>query len=348
MPLGDMKKNQLLVTALLWAAAFTCLSISLGAQAVRADMPQYIKPEVPPSPAFNPPTAEKIILGEKLFFDSRLSGANSISCASCHRPEYTWTDRRRFSLGETGKPRPRRTLPLQDVGWNSLFAWDGRIETLEGFVLGPISHPDEMNQSLELLALELARTDNYVNLYKAAFGTDVISIDGVAQSLAAYIRTLRSGISPFDRWIGGESKAISEAAQKGFALFTGKAGCSQCHTGWRFTDQNFYDIGLNTNDKGRGKLKADDVFSQYAFRTPSLRNIAIRPPYMHDGSLKSLEEVIEFYHTGIHNRPSLSPHIQPLNLNSHERLNVIEFLQSLTDDTRQTYIYSEVPTGRKK
>lgn len=348
MPLGGMKENRLMAAGFIWAAAIMCVSISFNVQEIRADTLQYIKPKVPPSPTFSPPTREKVILGKKLFFDPHLSGANSISCASCHLPEYAWTDRRRFSLSETGKPRPRRTPPLQDVGWNSLFAWDGRIETLEGFVLGPISHPDEMNQPLDLLVLELARTDNYVKLYNAAFGTDLISIDGIAQSLATYVRTLRSEISPFDRWIGGESEALSEAAQAGFTLFTGKAGCSQCHTGWRFTDQKFHDIGLSMNDKGRGKLEPDDTFMQYAFRTPSLRNVAIRTPYMHDGSVKTLEEVIEFYHTGIRARPSLSPHIQPLNLASHERLNVIEFLKSLTDDTRQTYIYSDVPTGRKK
>jgi cytochrome c peroxidase len=122
-----------------------------------------------------------------------------------------------------------------------------------------------MNQSLDLLVPELSRTSNYQKLYKAAFDTDLNSIDGIAQSLATYVRTLQSGISPFDRWIGGDSEALSEAARKGFALFAGKAGCSQYHTGWGFTDQKLHDIGLNSNEKGRGKLKMDNVFLQYVF-----------------------------------------------------------------------------------
>ncbi len=315
--------------------------------AADSDLSSFEKPQNIPSPAFNPTSVAKINLGRKLFFDQRLSGANSMSCASCHQPEYGWTDPRRFSVGETGKPRPRRTPSLQDVGWNKLFAWDGRVETLEGFVLGPIAHPEELNQSLNLIVPELVGTEDYVELYEAAFGGAPVSIDGIAQSLAVYVRTLQSGVSPFDRWVAGDTTALSNAALNGFELFTGKAGCSQCHSGWRFTDQNFYDIGLMTSDIGRGNLFPDIASMQHAFKTPSLRNVAIRPPYMHDGSIDTLDEVLDFYQSGFHTRPSLSPLIQPISLTAHERLNLIEFLGSLTDDTRQSFNIPIFPPQQK-
>lgn len=319
-------------------ASVVVLIVHTSSYAADFDLTLYRKPSVVPSPAFNPSSDAKIDLGEKLFFDQRLSGGNSVSCASCHQPAFGWTDRKRFSVGEAGLPRPRRTPPLQDVGWNKLFARDGRVETLEGFVLGPITHVMEMNQPLDLLVLELSEASGYPVLYHAAFQTDTISIDGIAQGLAAYVRTLRLGVSPFDRWIAGDEAAVSDAAKKGFSLFTGKAGCSQCHSGWRFTDQQFHDIGLDTSDRGRGNVKPDSVLSQYAFKTPSLRNVAIRPPYMHNGSLYSLALVVDFYQGGGLSRPSLSPRDQPLDLTNHERLNLIEFLQSLTDDTRRAHI----------
>jgi cytochrome c peroxidase len=306
--------------------------------AAEPDLSAFVKPALVPSPAFNTPSVEKIILGRALFFETRLSGGNTFSCASCHQPEYGWTDRRRLSLGETGEPRPRRTPSLQDIGWNRLFARDGRIETLEGFVLGPIAHPDEMNQNLDRLPAELAGIPIYQKLFRNAFSNGAISLDNIAQSLSTYVRTLQSTSSPFDRWVGGDPMALSKSAKSGFALFTGKAGCSQCHTGWRFTDQKFHDIGLETNDKGRGKHHSKDILMQYAFKTPSLRNAAIHPPYMHNGTLSSLEKVIDHYQTNFITRPSLSPQVQYLELTAQEKVNLVEFLESLTDDIRHNYI----------
>jgi len=316
--------------AIFLSAAILCLSAVSSAD----DKTSFVKPTVVPSLAFNPLSEAKIKLGQRLFFERRLSGGNSMSCASCHQPDYSWTDPRRFSLGETGVPRPRRTPSLQDVAWNILFARDGRVETLEGFVLGPITHAEEMNQDIDLLTSELEAETGYPDLFEAAFGARRITLDGITQSLATYVRTLRSAISPFDRWIKGDTTAMSEAAQSGFNVFSGDAGCSQCHTGWRFTDQQFHDIGLKTDDKGRGKLKPDAILSQYAFKTPSLRNVAIRPPYMHNGSISSLEEVMDHYQAGFISRPSLSPLIRRFKLTDQEKLNIIEFLKSLTDDIR--------------
>jgi len=303
----------------------------LPSLAMEPGLSAFVKPDAVPAPLFNPPTAQKIELGKRLFFDRHLSGGNSMSCASCHQPDYAWTDRRRFSLGETGTPRPRHTPSLQDVGWNKLFARDGRVETLEGFVLGPIGHPLEMNQNLDQLSNELTALGDYSARFDRAFGKAAISLDAIAQSLASYVRTLKSGTSSFDAWVAGDAHALSTQAQDGFALFVGKAGCVQCHQGWRFTDQQFHDIGLRTIDKGRGMYEPDSVSAQYAFKTPSLRNVAARPPYMHNGALSSLEQVIDHYQSGFLQRPSLSPQMQPLDLSTQEKLNLVVFLESLTD-----------------
>jgi len=332
------------------AAFVTILAVSLitSAMALSSTVnvkPEYLIPSDPPFPLFNPPSVAKIDLGKELFFDPILSGENSVSCASCHNPAYAWTDLERFSRGETGTPRPRRTPSLQDVGWNTLFARDGRVETLEGFILGPIAHGEEMNQDLDSLPIELASTTIYPDRFEAAFGSRSINLDGISQSLATYVRTLRSAISPFDRWIAGDPTAMSGSAKAGFKLFTGKAGCSQCHSGWRFTDQQFHDIGIKTDDKGRGRLKPNVPRLQYAFKTPSLRNVAIRPPYMHNGSVSSLEKVIEHYQSSFISRPSTSPKIQVLYLTVQEKLNLSEFLKNLTDDIRKGDIVHNSPTN---
>jgi len=299
---------------------------------------QFTRPDEIPYPAYNPPSEAKIELGRRLFFERRLSGTDSLSCATCHVPAFAWTDRRPFSRGETGDPLPRRTPALQDVAWNEMFARDGRIETLEGFVLGPVRHPKEINQDLSRLPGELTAVAGYAALHERAFGGDGVTLDGIALSLGAYVRTLRSATAPFDRWIGGEETALSPAAKDGFVLFTGKAGCADCHVSWRFTDQGFHDIGLDTDDRGRGKLLPDDIAMQFAFKTPSLRNVAIRPPYMHDGSLESLMAVLEHYQSGLRPRPSLSPRIRTLDLSAQDKVNVIEFLKSLTDDKRMNLL----------
>ena len=181
---------------------------------------QFTRPDDVPYPAYNPPSEAKLELGRRLFFDRRLSGADSVSCASCHKPAYTWTDRLQLNRGETGEILPRRTPPLQDVAWNEMFARDGRIETLEGFVLGPVRHPKEMNQDLSQLPAELGAVPDYARLHEKAFGSGPVTLDGVALSLGAYIRTLRSTKAPFDRWIAGDEKALSQAAKDGFELLS--------------------------------------------------------------------------------------------------------------------------------
>lgn len=200
--------------------------------------------------------------------------------------------------------------------------------------MGPIANSTEMNQNLDHLPRELSNDPAYPIAFEAAFGKGPITLDKVTQSLAVYVRTLTSETSPFDRWIAGDETALSQSAKQGYDVFAGKGGCIQCHQGWRFSDQAFHDIGLPTTDKGRGKIKPKDETLKHAFVTPSLRNVAIRPPYMHNGSLKTLASVIDHYTSGGISRPSRSGQVQPIALSDQEKVNLIEFLKSLTDDKR--------------
>jgi len=314
---------------------FACVIVLWSSHSMAApDLIDFAKPQTPPSPRFNPPSREKFELGRKLFFESRLSGGNTMSCASCHLPQFAWTDLESLSPGENGKRQFRRTPPLQDVGWNTLFGRDGRFESLEGFILGPIANENEMNQNLDHLPSELSNDPAYRSKFKTAFGKGPITLDKITQSLGVYVRTLTSGISPFDRWVTGDEEALSASAKSGYELFAGKAGCSQCHSGWRFSDQQYHDIGIKSADIGRGKVKPKDATMQHAFVTPSLRNVAVRPPYMHNGSIQTLEAVIDHYTSGGIRRSSISDQAQSFALSDQEKVNLIEFLKSLTDDTR--------------
>lgn len=315
-------------------AAIACMlagSADVGATEVNS----FRRPANPTAPAFafNPTTDEKVGLGRRLFFDTRLSASNTSSCATCHEERFGWSDRRRFSLNDSGAEMSRRTQTLIGVGWVTNLGWDGGVPTLEGFALAPIARAHEMSQDLDDLVLELRASKAYADDMTAAFGSAAVSIDRISHALAAFMRSLVPEQTPFDRWLAGDAQAISDSAQQGFRLFTGKARCAACHTGWRFTDDAFHDIGLPAGrDLGRAKLAAGDPAMRYAFKTPTLLGVAMHPPYMHDGSLPDLAAVVEHYNDGIRHRLSLSPLLRPVELSDREKLNVIDFLNTLSAD----------------
>ncbi|WP_119680863.1 cytochrome c peroxidase [Indioceanicola profundi] len=306
-----------------------------GGPVERPDPAIWGRPAAIPFPAANPYSPEKAALGERLFFDPRLSGGNQHSCASCHRPDLAWSDGLHAALGEPGIPLTRRTPGIQDMAWGHLFFWDGRADSLDIQALGPISAPLEMNQDLAALPAELALDPDYPDQFRAAFpgageSAEPITVERIAQALATFQRTIRSAESPFDRWVAGDEDALSPAAKRGFALFKGKAGCANCHMGWAFTDQAFHDIGLPGTDRGRGALLSG---LGHAFKTPSLRDVALRAPYMHDGSLPDLASVIDHYAHGIVERPGLSDDLPRLDgFDDAARADLIAFLESLTGD----------------
>jgi cytochrome c peroxidase len=288
-------------------------------------------PQKVPAPPDNPTTSDKVELGKMLFFDPRLSGDDKMSCATCHMPDKAFGDGLALSPGARSKVLERNTQSCLNVGFFNALFWDGRASCLEDQALGPIESSAEMNQSLNELERELGAIPGYVSEFKKVFGTQPTR-DGVAKALAAFQRTLVTGPSPFDRFLMGDKDALSADAHAGYELFRGTAGCTECHNGPLLSDGKFYRLGLSSNDEGRAKIsgKKEDRFR---FRTPSLRNVADTGPYMHNGSLKTLDDVVMFYFREVPDSgpDGLAPDVVALRGQSFSDIPLlVEFLKSLS------------------
>ena len=283
-----------------------------------------------PAPADNPITAQKAALGKALFFDPRLSGSGAIACASCHNPALGWQDGLPRGVGHNGALLPRRTPTILNVAWAEPLFWDGRADTLEEQAKGPITAAAEMNMPLDRGVAVVRDIPGYRAGFAAAFPGESISIETIVKAVATYQRTVVSGVAPFDRWAEGDGGAVPEAAKRGFLLFNTKAGCAACHSGWRFTDDGFHDIGLPGKDEGRARIMPGVEILDHAFKTPTLRNIAERAPYMHDGSIPTLAAVIDHYDHGFVDRPSLAPEVRRPKLTAQDKADLLTFMQSLS------------------
>ena len=298
----------------------------IGASAKAA----YQRPASIPFPADDPYSGAKTELGRTLFFDPRVSGAGNIACATCHNPGLAWGDGLTIAIGAGGRQLERRSPTLLNLAWGTPLMWDGRFEDLEHQAAGPVVAPGEMNQTMPKLVAKLGALPGYRRLFDSAFPNEGISEKTITQAIATFERGIVSGRAPFDRWIEGDESAISESAERGFMLFNGKGRCAQCHSGWRFTDDSFHDIGLPDQDLGRGRIRSKVPLLQHAFKTPGLRNVAERAPYMHDGSVPTLIAVMRHYNDGFVSRPSLSPEIKPLHLSDAEMDDLVRFMLALT------------------
>jgi cytochrome c peroxidase len=291
---------------------------------------KYHRPASIPFPKNNPYTDAKADLGHALFFDPRLSGANTMSCASCHNPALGWKDGLGLGVGHDAKKLGRATPTVLNLAWADLLMWDGRKDGLEDQATGPIESEGEMAQPVPALLAELAEIPGYRRMFRDAFGSDEITKEKLSKAIATFERTLVSNKAPFDRWIEGDEAAISASAKRGFVAFNGKGNCAACHSGWRFTDDGFHDIGLKSQDIGRGAQVPGEPSLQHAFKTPTLRNIDQRAPYMHDGSSANLREVVIHYNNGFVQRPSLSSEMYRLGLTEGEIADLVEFMHTLT------------------
>jgi cytochrome c peroxidase len=311
-----------------WAGA----SLSSDAPQSRAAWQQkYQRPAEIPFPDSNPFSEAKSKLGRTLFFDPILSGSRVRSCATCHNPGLSWGDGLPRAVGEKQAPLPLRSPTLIDVAWTPKLGWDGHFRNLEAVAFGPITAANNMNLPEKILVERLSAIPGYVDAFAAAFGDREITRRKVELALATYERSIVSNGTPFDHWISGDEAAITNEAKRGFDLFNGKAHCASCHSGWTFTDASFHDIGTaQGNDIGRGKLFPTSVKLKYAFKTPTLRDVARRAPYMHDGSVPTLEAVIDLYDRGGIARPSRSELIAPLGLTKDEKGDLIAFLRTLS------------------
>ncbi len=287
-------------------------------------------PATIPWPGGVPASDAEILLGKTLFFDPRLSRNRTQSCASCHNPALGLGDGVALGTGAEGNRLGRNTPPLYNLAWNTAFFWDGRAPSLEAQALNPIESNAEMNIPLPMLVERLSGIEGYRPLFRDAFGDDTVDAARIGRALAAFERTLVSRNSPFDRFLAGDTNAMSEAAQRGLKLFRGAAWCSVCHDGPNLTDSAFHNIGVRGNDPGRQAI-APGHRMQGAFKTPGLRNVALTAPYMHDGSVATLEDVMKFYNRGGDDHRRRDPLVRELDLSKRDIADLVEFMKALTD-----------------
>lgn len=291
-----------------------------------------------------PPTPERVRLGRWLFFDTRLSRDQSVSCASCHRPEHAFSEPDPVSTGIEKQKGTRKAPSFVNQAWTIYphFFWDGRAASLEEQALGPVANPIEMGSSVEAMVSTLSSVEGYAKYFEAAFGDPKVTPERVAHAIADYERTRMSGNSPYDRWRQNEDEtAVSESVKRGHALFFGKARCNNCHLGQNFSDSSFHNLGIGWDpatktfrDEGRYAVSKKDE-DRGAFKTPGLREVTKHAPYTHDGSVKTLREVVELYNQGGHKNPHLSPKVVPLNLSEQEVLDLVAFMEALDGEGYQ-------------
>ena len=309
---------------------------------------EYRRPDAPGARGPDPSDDRLWRLGQTLFHDPSLAASRKLACASCHQSEVAWTDHLPRAQGEGSSPLKFRVPTLLNVGRQESFGWIGAFATIADISFAAICSSANMNMTTDELSSRLTGSPSYQAEFRAVFPDGGLSRDNVGAALTRYVGSITAGQAPFDRWIAGDTTAIDASAQRGFGLFTGKAECSACHGGWSLSDGSFHDIGIATGSElGRGARFKTSVKLRYAFKTPTLRGVAERPPYMHDGSLVSLEAVVEHYDEGGIDRPSRDTAIHPLHLTASEKADLVSFLRTLSGPT-QFVLRSDTNGSRPK
>jgi cytochrome c peroxidase len=287
-----------------------------------------------------PPTPERVRLGRWLYYDTRLSADNTVACVTCHKPENAFSETTPVSTGIRGQKGGRKAPTFINAAWALMphMFWDGRAASLEEQALGPIANPIEMGNTHEGMIESLKKVGGYSKYFQEAFGSPEITKERVADAIAGYERTRMSGNSPYDRWKAGDESAVNEQVKLGDKLFFDKAGCNQCHLGYNFTDTLFHNLGVGWDpatkelkDQGRFMVTKDEN-DLGAFKTPTIREATKRAPYMHDGSVATLREVVELYNRGGEANPHLDPKIKPLGLTEEEKAALVAMMESLAGE----------------
>ncbi len=297
----------------------------------------------------DPPTPERVRLGRWLFFDKRLSADNTIACASCHKPEHAFSETTPVSTGINGQKGGRKAPSFTNQAWASLphFFWDGRAASLEEQAGGPMINPIEMgHENHEVVVAKLAAIPGYAKYFGEAFGDQQITIERVTKAIADYERTRMSGNSAWDRWRAGDQNAVSDDVKQGHRLFFGNAFCNNCHLGPNLTDYKFHNLGVGWDpetktfaDEGRYAVTHKES-DKGAFKTPSLRDVSKRAPYMHDGSIETLREVVKLYVKGGEPNPYLDRKIdrrfaERLDLSEQQIDQLVKFMEALDGEGYQ-------------
>jgi len=315
---------------------------------------QWLRPSEIPQPQDNKLNPSRIELGKLLYFDTRLSHSNKISCATCHHPKRGWTDLEPVAkaIGDEGTVGPRNSPAILNVAYQKHQFWDGRVKTLEQQALGPIEAKTEMNIALVTLIPKLNKIKGYQKLFLTAYpeSKGIITKEYLAKAIASFERTVVSTLSHFDRYIMGDKSAISQKAKEGFKLFKGKAHCIDCHDSFNFSDGSFHNIGLNDGElKGKelGRYLVKKRATWYGvMKTPTLRDVTKSAPYMHDGSVKSLNEATHLCANGgryTHNVKNKSTYIVDRKLTHTELSKVTSFIKTLEGPDMKLTIPTKFP-----
>jgi cytochrome c peroxidase len=286
-------------------------------------------------PKDNPYSAAKAELGRYLYFDRRLSADETLSCASCHAPQLAFTDGKAVSFGIKAQRGGRSAPTVINRVYSMAQFWDGRAASLEEQAKGPIANPIEMGMTHEGVVERIRGVAGYRPLFAKAFGCEAIDMDRMAKAIACFERTVLSGNAPYDRYRAGNKKAMSPAQVRGMNVFVNKAKCDQCHEGANFTLNSYHNLGVGADkpepDTGRYEVTKDSR-DWGAFKTPTLREIEHTAPYMHDGSLKTLEDVVEYYNRGGTPNRNLDPAIKPLHLTEQDKRDLVAFMKALSGE----------------
>ena len=317
----------------------TALVVQAGAASLEPkDFVHWKLPEHVPEPVGNQSTAARVELGSMLFFDPRFSSNGNMSCASCHNPSLGWSDGLDTAVGHNGKKLGRATPTVMNSGYYTIFMWDGRKASLEDQAVGPMQSADEMRADWPRTFALLSGTPAYVQAFSKAYPGEPIDERTFAKAIAAFERTVVTRDSDFDRWLAGDKTAMSERANRGLALFVdpAKGNCAGCHAAPNFSDSGFHNVGLASFGAAEADLGRYNerrvALMKGAFKTPQLRDIARTAPYFHDGSAKTLRDVVEHYRRGGEVKTNLSPDLKPLNLTDQECEELVAFLEALTSN----------------
>jgi cytochrome c peroxidase len=319
------------------AAALAAVPFILQAQTAKGQAPKtFTVPRGLTSilwPKDNPYTPEKAELGRLLYFDKRISADQTLSCASCHDPKKGYTDQSAVSSGIRGQKGGVSAPTVINRAYGMLQFWDGRANSLEAQAIGPMANPIEMGNTHEAVVSALRKIPGYKKLFLQVYGTEEITLDHVAKAIATFERTVVSGDAPFDRYKAGMKNAMTAAQVRGMDVYFNKAKCDQCHEGPNFTLNAFHNLGVGQDkpnpDPGRFAVTKNPA-DFGAFKTPTLREIEHTFPYMHDGSLQTLDEVVDFYDKGGKPNKNLDERMKPLHLTAQNKSDLVAFLKALS------------------